>query len=82
MASQSNITINTREDLDKLIGTQYHADFMAKLKGTMLRKQDNAVRPDNYGSPEYTGAVIPAEWVDIEDLSIITQFGFSKTDFL
>lgn len=82
MASQSNITINTREDLDKLIGTQDHADFMAKLKGTMLRKQDSAVRPDNYGTPEYTGADIPAEWIDIEDLSIITQFGFTKADFV
>ncbi len=73
--------INTREDLDAITGTQEHAAFMDFLKGTMTRKQDTAVRPDGYGSPEYAGEIIPPVWTDVEDLSTIERFGFSKSDF-
>jgi hypothetical protein len=54
---------------------------MAKLKGSMTRKQDVAVRPDNYGQPEYQGEVISPVWQDVEDLSTIEKFEFTKSDF-
>lgn len=74
-------TINTREDLDAIQGTPEHTEFMQFLKGTMTRKQDVAVRPDNYNDPDYDGDVIEPIWEDVEDLSTIERFGFSKGDF-
>lgn len=78
----SKSVINTRADLDAIVGTPEHAAFMGVLKGTMTRKQDTAVRPDGYGSPEYAGEIIPPVWTDVEDLSTIEHFGFSKSDFV
>lgn len=74
--------INTRADLDEIVGTPAHAEFMSFLKGTMTRKQDVAVRPEGYGAPEYAGPEIPPVWQDVEDLSVIKSFGFVKDDFL
>lgn len=82
MALVSNKTINTREDLDAIVGTPEHAEFMVFLKGSMTRKQDIAVRPDNYGSPEYDGEVIASIWSDVEDLSTIERFGFTKAEMV
>lgn len=73
--------INTREDLDAIQGTPEYDEFMAALKGSMTRKQDTAVRPDNYSDPDYDGEVIAPVWEDVEDLSTIEQFGFTKGDF-
>jgi hypothetical protein len=81
MTLLSKTTINTRADLDSLLGTTAHAEFMAKLKGSMTRKQDVAVRPDNYSQPEYRGEVISPVWQDVEDLSTIEKFEFTKSDF-
>lgn len=81
MASLSKIVINTREDLDAIANTPEHAEFMEFLKGSMTRKQDVAVRPEGYGQPGYEGDVIPPVWEDVEDLSTIVRFGFSKSDF-
>lgn len=74
--------INTRDDLDALIGTQQHAEFLAFLRGSMTRKQDTATYPDGYGQPGYTGAAVVPVWADVEDLSTIDRFGFVKADFL
>lgn len=74
--------INTRADLDALIGTPAHAEFMTALKGSMSRKQDMAIYPDGYGRPGYTGPAIAPVWASIEDLSAIERFGFGKSDFL
>lgn len=74
-------TINTREDLDAIQGTPEHTEFMKFLKGTMTRKQDTAARPDNYSDPDYDGEVIAPVWEDVEDLSTIERFGFSKAEF-
>lgn len=74
-------TINTREDLDAIQGTPEHTEFMQFLKGTMTRKQDTAVRPDNYSDPDYDGEAIEPIWEQVEDLSTIERFGFSKSDF-
>lgn len=75
------IIINTREDLDAAQGTPAYDTFMAYLKGSMSRKQNTAVYPEGYGQPGYTGATIDPVWVDIEDLSTIERFGFTKADF-
>ena len=81
MALLSKTIINSRADLDAIAGTPEHAEFMKFLKGSMTRKQDIAVRPDGYGQPEYQGETIPPVWTDVEDLSTITAFGFTKGDF-
>lgn len=81
MQSLSKKVINTRQDLDALVGTVQHTEFMAALKGSMSRKQDVAVRPDNYSQPDYEGEIIDPAWEDVEDLSIIERFGFTKSDF-
>jgi len=81
MASLSKTIINTREDLDAIAGTPEHTEFMKALKGSMTRKQDVAVRPDNYSQPDYEGPEIPPVWQDVEDFTTIERFGFSKADF-
>lgn len=81
MASLSNIVINTREDLDAIRGTTQHAEFMASLKGSMTRKQDIQVYPDGYNQPGYEGEALEPIWSDVEDLTTIERFGFTKSDF-
>lgn len=81
MAQLYKAVINTREDLDAISGTSEHTEFMKALKGSMTRKQDVAVRPEGYGQPGYEGETIPPVWEDVEDLTIIEHFGFSKNDF-
>ena len=81
MALLSKIVINTREDLDAIQGTPEHAEFMASLKGSMTRKQDTQVYPDGYSQPGYDGETLEPIWTDVEDLSTIERFGFTKADF-
>lgn len=76
------IIINTREDLDSIQGTPEHAEFMAMLKGSMTRKQNAQVYPDGYNMPDYEGEKLEPIWEDVEDLSIITRFGFNKKDLV
>jgi len=73
--------INTRKDLDNIQGTAEHAEFMNLLKGTMTRKQDIQNYPDNYEEPDYTGETLEPIWTDVEDLSTIERFEFTKGDF-
>lgn len=73
--------INTREDLDALIGTEGHATFMTYLKGSMFIKKDIAVYPDGYGKPDYVGATVTPVWTEVQDLSVIERFGFTASDF-
>ncbi|WP_438979103.1 hypothetical protein [Polynucleobacter sp.] len=73
--------INNREDLDHLIDTPEHDQFMEYLKGSITRKQDTAIYPESYGQPGYEGPAVEPVWTDIEDLSTITRFGFTKADF-
>lgn len=82
MQSQFKSVINTREDLEKVKDTPEYDEFMKFLKGSMLRKQDVAVRPEGYGQPGYEGETIPPVWQDVEDLSTISRFGFTKSDFV
>lgn len=73
--------INTREDLDAIQGTPEYDEFMAALEGSMTRKQDVQVYPEGYNQPDYEGEKLEPIWQDVEDLSTIERFGFSKTDF-
>lgn len=73
--------INSRADLESIAGTKEHHEFMARLKGSMTRKQNVAECPEGYGTPEYDGPVIEPVWVDVEDLTTIERFGFTKADF-
>lgn len=74
--------INTREDLDQLIGTPEYDNFIISLKGSMIRKQDIQIYPENYNQSDYDGEKLNPVWQDIEDLSIIERFGFNKNDLL
>jgi len=73
--------INTREDLDALNDTD-KAQFIALLKGSMTRKQDSQVYPDDYNQPDYTGEVLEPIWIDVEDLRTIERFGFSREELV
>ena len=77
----SKNVINTRDDLDAIQGTKEHDDFMAMLKGSMVRRQDVQVYPDGYNQPDYEGEKLEPIWEDVEDLTVITSFGFKKSDF-
>ena len=74
--------INTREDLDAIIGTPEHEQFMQMLKGSMIRKQDVQVYPEGYNQPDYDGEKFNPIWEEVEDLSIIQRFGFTKADLV
>jgi hypothetical protein len=73
--------INTREDLDAIAGTPEHEQFMQILKGSMTRRQNIQVYPDGYSQPDYQGEKLEPIWEDVEDLSMIERFGFTKADF-
>ena len=72
--------INTRADLDTIAGTPEHTEFLNYLRGTMTRKVNTQTYPEGYGTPEYTGETLPPVWEDVEDLSTIERFGFTKAD--
>jgi len=73
--------INTREDLDALNDTD-KAQFIALLKGSMTRRQDSQVYPDDYNKPDYAGEILEPIWVDVEDLRTIERFGFSREELV
>ena len=75
-------SINSRADLDSLAGTQAHANFVYLLKGSMTRRTNVAVYPEGSGQTGYEGPAIEAVWEDVEDLSTIERFGFTKAEIL
>lgn len=58
--------INTRDDLDAIVGTPGHDEFLAVLRGSLwrLQKDDQA-----------------QAWVAVEDNATIERFGFVRADF-
>lgn len=54
---------------------------MERLKGSITRTEDQAVYPENYNDPDYDGPAIEPVWVEVEDLTTIERFGFTKGDF-
>lgn len=77
----ASVVINTRADLDAIAGTPEHSEFMAVLRGSMVRKQNAQTYPEGYGQPGHESPQLEPIWEDIEDLSAITAFGFVKSDF-
>lgn len=80
MTLNSNKTINTREDLDATIGTPAYDEFMQRLAGSMTRKEDKATYPSDYSQIGHDGPPIEPVWADIEDLSTIERFGFTRDE--
>lgn len=74
--------INSREDLDALRGTQEYAEFIAYLKGSMTRKVNVAEYPEDYNREGYDGPEIEPIWVEVEDLSTISRYGFTQDKLL
>ena len=72
------VIINTRADLDALVGTPSHFEAMQALAGSMVTSMDMAVYPDDYGQAGYSGPVIEPDWVDVETLDTIRRLGFSS----
>lgn len=70
--------INTREDLDSLLGTEEYDNFISLLKGSLIQKTNIQVYPDDYNQPDYVGEALEPIWLDVEDLSTIERFGFGK----
>lgn len=58
--------INSRDDLDALIGTPEHAAFMTFLAGTLYRLERDDVNQ---------------MWVVVEDNLTIDRYGFVRADF-
>jgi hypothetical protein len=59
-------TINTREDLESLTGTDEYVQFIDKLKGSLFN-----VRKDD----------VLGKWVADESNELIEQYGFTRADF-
>lgn len=74
--------INTRADLDALVGTPAHAEFLRLLRGTITRMVDTQTYPEGYGTPDYTGQPLDPLWAEVEDLSSIERFDFTKADLI
>lgn len=75
------LIINTREDLDAIVGTAQYDQFMEYLKGSIIKPVNVQVYPEGYGTVDYTGETLEPIWETTEDLSVIERFGFTKADF-
>lgn len=76
------LIINTREDLDAIIGTDQHEQFMDYLRGSIKKPVNVQAYPEGYGTTEYTGEELAPIWEEVEDLSVIQRFGFTIADFV
>lgn len=74
--------LNTREDLDAIAGTPEYGDFIAYLKGSLTRLVDTQTYPEGYGEPGYEGEPLAPAWSEVEDLSTVERFGFTKAEIL
>ena len=73
--------LNTRADLDAIAGTTQHDEFMTYLRGSMTKTVDTQTYPEGYGQPGYAGPALAPVWQTVQDLSIVTRFGFTAADF-
>ena len=76
--------INTRADLDALAGTPAHADFIARLKGSLFAKADVQTYPADYARTLKQGDVgyLPPVLGDVPDDTIAERFGFTRAELL
>lgn len=81
---QINQIIQTRSDLDRVIDTPVGKKFIQLLKGSMVKKICVTTFPEdyNYDLKEGDEGFIALEFEEIEDLSTIEQFGFTKAEIL
>jgi hypothetical protein len=75
-------TINTRQDLDALVGTPEHAAFIDALKASLTRTQDSQEYPENYNRDLKPGDVgyLPPIWAEVTDASIAARYGFTPEE--
>ena len=74
--------INTREDLDALTGTKDYNEFIQYLIGSTVNNMDIQIYPENYNQPGYDGEKLEPIWKEVEDLSTIERFGFTKEELI
>lgn len=76
--------IQTRADLDAIQGTPEYFDFIKLLKGSMVKKVCTTVYPEGYDETLKEGdeGFIPLEFEEVENLSEIERFGFTKEEIL
>lgn len=75
-------TINSRPDLESLRNTEYFAEAIRSIAGTMAIRINIAEYPDGYGEPDYEGPEIEPVWEEREDLATIKRFGFTKAEII
>jgi hypothetical protein len=74
--------INTREDLDSTEGTVEYFNFIQYLIGSTINNVDSQIYPENYNQPDHAGEKLEPIWQDVEDLSIVERFGFTKEELI
>ena len=76
--------IQTRADLDAIKGTQEYFEFIKLLKGSLVKKVSKTVYPEDYDHSLQEGdeGFIPLEFEEVENLSEIERFGFTKEEIL
>lgn len=81
---QINQIIQTRADLDKVINTPIGQKFIKLLKGSMVKKVCVTIFPEDYNHDLKEGdeGFISLEFEEVEDLSTIESFGFTKEEIL
>lgn len=75
------IIINSRADLDALVGTPAHLDALRALAGSMSTSMDMATYPEGHGQPGYVGPDIEPDWQEVETLGTIERLGFTRQSF-
>lgn len=76
--------IQTRADLDSILGTEEYFEFIKLLKGSMVKKVCTTVYPEEYDhnlGPDDEG-FIPLEFEEVENLEEISRFDFTKEELL
>lgn len=76
--------IQTRADLDSIMGTEEYFEFIKLLKGSMVKKVCTTVYPEGYDhnlGPDDEG-FIPLEFEEVENLEEISRFDFTKEELL
>lgn len=72
--------IQTRADLEAIQGTPEYFEFVKLLKGSMVKKVCTTAYPEDYDQDLKPGdeGFIPVEFEEMEDLSEIERFGFTR----
>lgn len=74
--------INTRADLEALMGTDAYAEALRLLKGSMTVAVNVAAYPEGYFDPGYGGGPVEPVWEDRESLETLDLLGIGREEFL